>query len=319
MISILSILFLKKDPLDETVQLEKKEHTQEHEIEEESEKEYGDTIEIVKESKDIESLEKNLFFKNFTELEKKFVSEIKKIKEAKEDLMDDDVTVSEFRDIISNIVLSLDNIETFRKGIQKHIEVILKKDEEILRCIRKKIRDEDKEIREKDKERSLRDYMFKNENIDKYLLNLSSQDRLDTGGIDSLHTKQIKALVKEKVDLTKMRQEAFRENDLAKLILTEFRQVLRCNTYEGFYIDQIAKVIHENDLLDVKKMPDYAILDDLFLKMDKLKDLVATEIHLLTTIPNQILELRKEELLDKEDFEFLKQVEDISDIKDFYK
>ncbi|MFP4112070.1 MAG: hypothetical protein ACLFUO_03650 [Candidatus Woesearchaeota archaeon] len=304
------------DPVKKTLDLERNAHKKEDEIEDKSEKEYEDTLRVSKESLEMDSLKNNLYFKNFADLEKRFIAELKKIKDSEKAMKKPSLSFPEFRKLVSDFVLALGNLEEFREKIVIHIDALIRQDEEIISLIKKKMSLEGSEIKDKDQELSLRKYMFSSKNINKYLDDILKRKVADTGEIETIRSEQLKALDIERVDLEKLRRDAIRENDTALAILTEIKQLKKINDIEGVLIENIARIISLNNFLERNDFPQSSVLEEFALSIDELRKLIATEIHLLSIIPGQVVLLKNDELLDSEDFQYLKDLTKISDIPD---
>ncbi len=304
------------DPVKKTLELERNAHKKEDEIEDKSEKEYEDTLRVSKESLEMDSLKNNLYFKNFADLEKRFIAELKKIKDSEKAMKKPSLSFPEFRKLVSDFVLALGNLEEFREKIVIHIDALIRQDEEIISLIKKKMSLEGSEIKDKDQELSLRKYMFSSKNINKYLDDILKRKVADTGEIETIRSEQLKALDIERVDLEKLRRDAIRENDTALAILTEIKQLKKINDIEGVLIENIARIISLNNFLERNDFPQSSVLEEFALSIDELRKLIATEIHLLSIIPGQVVLLKNDELLDSEDFQYLKDLTKISDIPD---
>ncbi|MFP4112069.1 MAG: hypothetical protein ACLFUO_03645 [Candidatus Woesearchaeota archaeon] len=303
------------DPLEKSYELQKKAKEYQEYIRAESDKEYLKTLEIARKSQDVESVKNRLFFEHFCQLEKEFVGQVRLIQEAARE-MANTLSIDEFKKIISQIVLALGDIEEFRQGIKQHIDVFLNENREIMECIDKKMKTEKLELKTKEEESALRNYMWSSKNINKYLKYLTKENVLDTGDIETQRAKQIKSLNDQKNDLMKLQGDAEKEYSVVRLIMDEFKQIQKSNSYEGVLITELSNIIGVNKLLDITELPTPAIVEDLSRKLGELRKVVSTDVELLTIIPNQIIDLKKEELLDKEDLDFLYSLEQISDLSE---
>lgn len=298
------------DPLKRTLKLEKKEKEHEQHVKDILEKNKNLEETLKDEANMMKTFKKNLFFENFTRFEKKLVEEINSIKALHQNVKKDDITYADFKKTLSDLILSLGNIDEYRKEIKKHIDFLLKEERKIISELKKKFHDEDEEFFEKVDERTLRDEMGKPQNVNKYM-----QKMVDLGVVDADIHRQLEALNDAEENLDKLRKDAVTERDLAKYLLVEMRKVLGCNMREGFLIRKISRSISKHKLLDKGNFPEDNILETLKQDLESLMKLVTIEIALVERIPGDLIDLEKEELLDKKDLKFLKELNLISDIK----
>jgi predicted GIY-YIG superfamily endonuclease len=304
---------MDEQDVDKTKEIENKEDVHESNIRNETQTEIIDNGIISKNLENAEATEHSFDFKKLESIEKNLVDEIKKVKDHMLGFSKENVSIEDFKTSIRNLVLSLEIVENHRVSIKGFVNNVVSREKELLDSTEKKLKEERAELDAKKIEDRIREHMYdKGPGYDK------GAHKVEMAEVEEIHEKQLVALDKEKEELNKMLSECSTERKQAKLVHLEMKNIIRCNEREEKDMNEIAQIITHHNLLEVLELPEPKILDQLKALLDDLVKTVAVEIHLMDSLPSQLVDLNKEEHLDQEMMSFVSELEKDSDIRHKY-
>lgn len=300
--------------LKKTKALEKKEQGNLEQLKVQQDKALDETVILKDESKSSARYEHELDFEKIEKLEKKLAQEIRVLKDhvARLDKAAS-MKVKDFKMLISDIILSLGNVDEHRKTMLALVNDMISRDGELLNFIRTKKFFAKRELHEKDIDEHIREHIYyAGTGYHK------GTRRIEMAESEEKHVLQIEALKKQEEHLKSLVKETDLELKLTKIILFHLNNVRHCNKKEDKDIKRVAEIVSKKKILDCVRIPGVDVLQRIKNNIEELVKTCVTEIYVMDTIPGDFINLEEEELLDQGDIAHIQNLEEEADIRHKY-
>lgn len=202
-----------------------------------------------------------------------------------------------------------------RKSLEKNISLLISEENQLVKEISNKIHEDKEILKEKEAEHSLRTSIWGPE-VSKYL---KYERNAILGPMEDKHFKQIQALEEEVKLAENLLKTASSEDQMAKYVLIELKKILIIITREIATFKQLESIIlsiekrisAEENFFEKEQ-------NDIKIHAEEIERLIISEVQILDKLPDQLINLQKQDMLDKNMLEHLILEEADSDMRKTY-